>query len=112
LYPIDGKAHEVAEDATAWQHRNAKWAEVIVGVDHDPARKDIITNWCKSYYNATHPFASGGTYVNFMMEEDEGRIESTYGRNFEKLAKIKRKYDPDNVFHNNQNIQPALADKG
>jgi hypothetical protein len=110
LYPIDGKAHEVPEDATAWQHRDARWAEVIVGVDHDPARKDVIIDWCKSYYNATHPFASGGTYVNFMMEEDDGRIESTYGGNLSRLAQIKRKYDPENIFHHNQNIKPALTE--
>lgn len=106
LYPIDGKAHEVARDATAWEHREAKWAEVIVGVDPDPARKDVITNWCKAYYQATHPYASGGTYVNFMMEEDTGRIESTFGNNFERLTRIKAKYDPTNIFHINQNIKP------
>ncbi len=109
LYPIDGKAHEVAPDATAWEHREARWAEVIVGVDPDPARKDIVTDWCKSYYNATHPFASGGTYVNFMMEEDKGRMESTFGNNFERLTEIKTKYDPTNLFHINQNIKPQEA---
>lgn len=109
LYPIDGKVHEVSQDATAWQHREARWVEVIVGVDPDPARKDVIINWCKDYYYATHPYASGGTYVNFMMEEEKGRIESTYGNNLERLIKIKKKYDPTNLFHINQNIKPAVV---
>ncbi len=106
LYPIDGKAHEVSAEATAWQHREAKWAEVIVGVDSDPAKKDVIIQWCKEYYQATHPYASGGTYINFMMDEEKGRIESTYGSNLERLAGIKKKYDPSNLFHINQNIKP------
>jgi FAD/FMN-containing dehydrogenase len=106
LYPIDGEAHKIPSDATAWVHRDAKWAEVIVGVDPDPAKKEKIKNWCRSYYNATHPYSSGGTYVNFMMEEDKGRIESTYGDNLKRLKSIKRKYDPENLFHINQNIIP------
>lgn len=106
LYPVDGKVHEVPNDATAWTNRKAKWAEVIVGVDPDPANKEKITKWCKDYYNATHPFSSGGAYINFMMEEADGRVESTYGKNLGKLEKVKAKYDPDNFFHVNQNIKP------
>ena len=109
LYPVDGKAHEASQDATAWQHREARWVEVIVGVDPDPAHRDVIVSWCKDYYRATHPYASGGTYVNFMMEEEKGRIESTYGDHLERLARIKKKYDPTNLFHINQNIKPAVA---
>lgn len=109
LYPVDGKAHEVPNDATAWANRKAKWAEVIVGVDPDPANKDKITKWCKDYYKATHPFSSGGAYVNFMMEEAEGRVESTYGKNMIRLKQIKTKYDPNNFFHVNQNIKPGIS---
>ena len=112
LYPVDGKAREVANDATAWEHRDARWAEVIVGVDADPENKDLIINWCRNYYQATHPHASGGTYVNFMMEEDQGRIESTYGNNMKRLTKVKTKYDPTNLFHINQNIKPERTDAG
>ncbi|XOV92535.1 MAG: FAD-binding oxidoreductase [Bacteroidota bacterium] len=106
LYPVNGKTHEVASDATAWAHRDVNFVAVMVGIDPDPANKDIATNWCKGYYEAVHPFAAPGTYVNFMMEEKEGRIESTYGPNMERLREIKRKYDPDNFFHINQNIKP------
>lgn len=107
LYPIDGKAAEIASNATAWAQRNARWTQVIVGVDPDPTRKDQIIKWSKDYFQATHPYASQGTYINFMMEEENGRVESTYGVNMKRLVEIKRKYDPTNFFHINQNIKPS-----
>lgn len=106
LYPVDGKVHDVPNEATAWANRKAKWVAVMVGVDPDPANKDKITKWCKAYHNATHPYSMGGAYVNFMMEEAQGRIESTYGENYKRLARIKKIYDPNNFFHINQNIKP------
>ncbi len=109
LYPVDGKAHEVKSNETAWNYRNARWAEVIVGVDPDPANKEKITSWCKDYYNATHPYSAGGAYINFMMDEGQDRIKATYGNNYDRLTEIKAKYDPDNFFHVNQNIQPKAA---
>jgi FAD/FMN-containing dehydrogenase len=78
-----------------------------VGVDPDVSNIEIVTNWCKDYYAAMQPHASGGAYVNFMMEEGQDRIKASYGINYERLAKIKAKYDPDNFFHINQNIKPG-----
>ncbi len=106
FYPIDGKVHEVGADETAWANRDARWAQVIVGVDPDPDNAEKITKWCKDYYAAMKPHASGGAYVNFMMEEGQDRIKASYGSNYGRLAKIKAKYDPDNFFHVNQNIKP------
>lgn len=107
LYPIDGAAHDVESDATAFSHRGSKWAEVIVGVDPDPANFDIIRDWTRGYYDATHPFsADGSAYVNFMMEEGDERIEGAYGDNYERLREVKAKYDPENFFRVNQNIPP------
>lgn len=106
LYPIDGAAGRVASDATPWNFRNAKWAEVIVGVSPDPADKEKITTWARDYWNATHPFSAGGAYINFMMEEGADRIHATYGSNYRRLAAIKAKYDPGNLFRVNQNIAP------
>jgi FAD/FMN-containing dehydrogenase len=54
-----------------------------------------------------HPFSAGGAYVNFMMDEGQERVRATYHGNHARLAAIKKQYDPDNVFHINQNIQPA-----
>lgn len=109
LYPIDGAASQVPRDATAWNYRDAKWNEVIVGVSPDPADKDRITNWARAYWSALHPYSAGGAYVNMMMDAtDEGqeRVRAAYGANYERLARIKAQYDPTNLFRMNQNIKP------
>ena len=111
LYPINGVAHKVSSADTTWSYRNAEWCEVIVGVDPDPANKDLVTGWARDYFNALHPYGAGGAYVNFMMEEGEDRIRATYGDNYDKLASIKARYDPNNVFRVNQNIKPAATGK-
>jgi hypothetical protein len=107
LYPINGAAGRVGNNDTPWAYRKSNWAEVIVGVDPDPANKDTITKWTKDYWNALHPYSAGGAYVNFMMDEGDERIRATYGENYDRLAKIKKKYDPNNLFRVNQNIKPA-----
>jgi FAD/FMN-containing dehydrogenase len=107
LYPIDGAAASVGNKDTAWSYRDKKWAEVILGVDPDPANKDRITAWAKEYWDAVHPYAAGGAYLNFMMDEGEDRVKAIYAENYKRLATIKKKYDPDNFFRVNQNIRPA-----
>jgi len=107
LYPSDGAASRIAPDATPWAYRDAKWTGVFGGVDPDPANAEAIRQWAVEYQEALHPYSMGGSYVNFMMEEGQGRVEATYGPNYARLAEIKAKYDPDNVFHVNQNIKPA-----
>lgn len=106
LYPVNGAAHRVAKNDTAWSYRDATWAEVIVGVDPDPANKDLITNWARNYWEDIHPYSAGGAYVNFMMEEGQERVKASYRDNYERLAVIKGKYDPTNFFRVNQNIKP------
>jgi FAD/FMN-containing dehydrogenase len=107
MYPIDGAAHRVGPRDTAWGYRNANWGAVFAGVDPDPASVDAIGAWSSEYQEALHPFSAGGAYVNMMMEEGQDRVEAAYGENYARLAKIKAKYDPDNLFHVNQNIKPA-----
>lgn len=107
MYPIDGAVHQVADDATAWAYRNSQWAQVIVGVDPDPAKAADLRRWTVEYWEATHPYSAGGAYVNFMMEEGQERVQATYRHNFARLAAIKARYDPGNVFSVNQNIAPA-----
>ena len=106
IYPVDGAAGRVASDATAWAAREARWVQVIVGVDPDPVEAQKAKDWAIGYWEAVHPFSMGGTYVNMIMEEGTDRIRASYGGNYERLAQIKRRYDPDNVFHVNQNIPP------
>ena len=108
LYPVDGAVNRVGEDETAFTYRNSRWAEVIVGVDPDPVNRDQITSWTRDYWEDLHPHSAGGAYVNFLMhDEGESRIKATYGGNYDRLAEVKGRYDPDNLFRVNQNIAPA-----
>jgi len=107
LYPVDGAASRVGVDETPWAYRDARWAQVIVGVDPDPANADAIRRWCVDYWEATHPYSLGGSYVNFMMDEGDERVHATYRGNYRRLAEIKSKYDPENFLRVNQNIRPA-----
>ena len=106
LYPISGAAGRVPKDETAWAYRDARYAGVIVGVDPDAANADTITKWCKDYWEAIHPYSAGGAYLNFIMNEGQERIKASYKGNYERLTKIKKKYDPNNFFRVNQNILP------
>jgi FAD/FMN-containing dehydrogenase len=109
LYPIDGAAHRVGGNETAFSYRDANWSEVIVGVDPDPANNGKITDWCKDYFDDLHPYSAGGAYVNFMMEEGQERVQASFRDNYDRLAQIKSKYDPTNLFRVNQNIRPVGA---
>ena len=111
LYPINGAASRISNKDTAWNYRDATYAMVIVGIDSDPANKEKITTWTKQYWEALHPYSAGGAYINFMMDEGEERVKATYGDNYERLVKIKNKYDPDNFFHINQNIKPTVEEE-
>jgi FAD/FMN-containing dehydrogenase len=106
LYPIDGAASRVSNDATAWSYRDAVWGGVFAGVDPDPANAGALKEWVVSYSDAIKPHAMGGGYVNFHMDEPD-RVRGMYGSNYDRLARVKSQYDPDNVFRVNQNIQPA-----
>lgn len=108
LYPIDGAVHRVGKQETAWSAREARWSMVIAGIDPDPQKAESVTRWAKAYWETLHPFNPGGGYSNFMMDEGEARVRATYGDNYDRLAALKNKYDPANLFHVNQNIRPAV----
>jgi FAD/FMN-containing dehydrogenase len=107
LHPIDGAAGRVARDDTAWSYRGARSAQVILGVDPDPASNERMIDWAREYHDALHPHSAGGGYVNMLMH-DEGadRVRASYGDNFDRLVEVKRRYDPDNPLRINQNIAP------
>jgi hypothetical protein len=107
IYPIDGAVHKVGKHETAWNCRNATWSMVICGIDPNPAKAQALTAWAKGYWTALHPYNLRGGYLNFMMEEGDERLRATYGENYERLAAIKKSYDPTNFFRVNQNIKPA-----
>ncbi|MEX2426184.1 MAG: FAD-binding oxidoreductase [Thermomicrobiaceae bacterium] len=110
LYPIDGIAGRIPKDATAWNYRDAKWGMVIAGISPDPADNARMIGWARSYWQELHPYSAGGAYVNMMMDAtDEGtdRVRASYGDHYDRLREVKQKYDPENLFHVNQNIPPA-----
>ena len=110
LYPIDGAVRRVGKQDTAWSARDAAFSMVIAGIDPKPENAGRIKRWAKAYWDAVHPFNPGGAYTNFMMDDEgDARVKAAYGENYGRLAAIKAKYDPANLFHVNQNIRPARA---
>lgn len=107
IYPINGAAGRVGKQDTPWGYRDTNFAQVIVGVDPDPQNNERISGWAKDYWLAMHPYSAGGGYVNMIMDEGEDRVRAAYGDNYARLTKVKATYDPQNLFHVNQNIKPA-----
>jgi FAD/FMN-containing dehydrogenase len=105
IYSINGACNRIASDATAFTYRDAQFATVIAGMWPDPADNTKNIKWVKDYYKALQPHSEAGGYVNFMAEDDD-RVRENYKGNYDRLAKIKKKYDPKNLFHLNQNIKP------
>ena len=106
IYPIDGACNRVSPEATAFAFRDAKFATVIAGAWPNPADNEKNIKWVRDYYTALEPHSSAGGYINFMDADDQGRIKENYKGNYDRLVSIKRKYDPSNLFHLNQNIRP------
>ncbi len=106
IYPINGAVHRVSADATAFAYRDATFAPVIAGMWPDPAQNEANIAWVRGYYDAIAPHSEEGGYVNFMAGDDQARIRANYKGNYGRLVEVKRTYDPDNVFHLNQNIKP------
>jgi FAD/FMN-containing dehydrogenase len=106
IYPINGACHRVASDATAFAYRDANFATVIAGMWPDPMQNEANTAWVRGYYDATAPHSEEGGYINFMAGDDQQRIKANYRGNYDRLVEVKRTYDPDNLFHVNQNIKP------
>jgi len=108
LHPINGAAQRVGAHETAFGHRDKNFSPVIAGIWSDPADNEANIKWVKDYYAAIHPHSgSNGGYVNFMSNDDDHRAPANYGASYERLAAVKATYDPDNLFHINQNIKPV-----
>jgi hypothetical protein len=107
VYPVNGAVHDIAPDATAWGHRDAKYACVIAGMWPDPADNDRGIRWVKDYYAALAPHSLGGGYVNFASADDQAKVRDNFGAAYDGLIQVKRTYDPGNLFRHNQNIVPA-----
>jgi FAD/FMN-containing dehydrogenase len=108
LYPIDKAVHAVGAADTPWGARDATWSMVIAAIDPDPAKAPALKSWARAYWEGVHPYNLGGGYVNFMYDDEgDARVKASYGTNYQRLVAVKRKYDPENLFRVNQNINPA-----
>jgi FAD/FMN-containing dehydrogenase len=104
---IGGQTMRVAADAMAYPHRDTLFAVNVHGRWETAAEDERGIAWAREFFNVTAPFATGGVYVNFLTADETARVTAAYGTNYGRLAAIKKKYDPDNLFRVNQNIAPA-----
>jgi len=104
---IGGATTRPAPDSAAYAHRDAQFVMNVHGRWEDPADDERCIRWARDYFNASAPFASGGAYVNFLTADEGDRVRTAYGPNYDRLVQVKRKYDPNNLFRTNQNINPA-----
>jgi FAD/FMN-containing dehydrogenase len=104
---LGGAIRDVPNDATAFPHRDARWLINIAGQWHDPAASEDEIAWVRNTFAALKPHLAGGAYSNFMGDDDARAASLAYGSTLARLSEIKAKYDPDNVFRLNQNIEPA-----
>jgi FAD/FMN-containing dehydrogenase len=102
---VSGAANRVPSNAMAYGHRDAKFVMNVHGRWDEKAQDKTCITWARRFFKASAPFASAGAYVNFMTEDEGDRVAAAYGANYERLKQIKKKYDPENIFHNNQNIK-------
>jgi FAD/FMN-containing dehydrogenase len=98
---------KVPKEATAYAHRDAAFVLNVHGRWDNAANDSKCIGWARELFQAATPFATGGAYVNFLTEEEQGRVRSAYGTNYDRLVTLKKKYDPLNLFRTNQNIQPG-----
>ena len=97
----------VPQDATAYTHRDAQFVLNVHGRWDNPANDEKCIGWARDLFQAVAPFATGGAYVNFLTQEEQGRVRLAYGSNYDRLVRLKKKYDPSNLFRLNQNILPS-----
>jgi FAD/FMN-containing dehydrogenase len=105
-----GQAGRVPADATAFPHRSAPFNLIVLAAWDDPAHDEANVAWARDLWAAMQPYAADGVYVNYLSDarqEGENRIGAAYGPNYDRLAALKRTYDPTNLFRSNQNITPA-----
>jgi FAD/FMN-containing dehydrogenase len=103
---IGGAVNRVAADATAYPHRDVEFVLNVHTRWREPADDGRFIAWARSFFDDAAPFATGGVYVNFMPQDEGSRVPAAYGPNYGRLALIKARFDPANLFRTNQNILP------
>lgn len=104
--PLGGAVASIGETDTAFANRDSRFALGISTGWSDPAKDQAAMAWTREFYDSVAPYATGGVYTNYMDFDEKDRVRTAYGANFERLAKIKARYDPGNLFRMNQNIPP------
>ena len=103
---VGGAMARIPAEATAWPTRDAHFIMNVHTRWREKAQDAACVAWTRQLFEATARFASGSVYVNFMPDDEKDRVETAYGTNYHRLSEIKHRYDPDNLFRMNQNIQP------
>jgi FAD/FMN-containing dehydrogenase len=104
---LGGAPSRQPADSSAYGQRDAQFLMNVHGRWENPADDQRCMTWSRELFKATAPFASGGVYINFMTADEGDRVRAAYGGNYERLARVKKQYDPGNLFRTNQNITPA-----
>ena len=108
LAQLGGAMARVAPDATAFVARDARYVMNVHGRWSDPADDEKVRSWARRVFSAAAVHATGSGYVNFLTEDEGERVAASYGVNHARLQALKRRYDPDNLFRMNLNIEPAV----
>jgi FAD/FMN-containing dehydrogenase len=103
---IGGKANALPSDATSYPHRNVLYAMNVHGRWTDPADDMRCVSWARDFFVAAKPYSAGSVYINFITQDEGGRIREAYGANYDRLQQLKTRYDPANLFRYNHNIPP------
>jgi FAD/FMN-containing dehydrogenase len=104
---LGGQVSRVPPDATPYAHRDALYVMNVHTRWDEPAEDGKCITWARDFFDAAAPYATGGVYVNFLMDDEADRIGAAYGQNYDRLARTKKTFDPKNLFRQNQNIRPA-----
>ena len=105
---LGGAVERVPNEATAYSHRDGRWVMNVHGRWSEPAKDAECMAWARGLFAAAAPFATGSVYVNFLTEEEQGRVGEAYGKSLDRLVAIKNRLDPTNLFRVNQNIRPTV----
>lgn len=103
------EAGRVAPDATAYGNRDANFVMNVHGRWETRAEDEKCIAWARDFFQACAPFATGGAYINFLTAEEDARVRQGFAPNYPRLAQVKKKYDPSNLFQINQNIRPGVT---
>jgi hypothetical protein len=106
LHHMGGAVARVGEDDTAVSNRGAEFAYNVIAMWEDPADVEVHRGWARETSARLEPVSSDGTYVNFLTDATDAAVREAYGSKYQRLADLKRRYDPTNLFHLNQNIRP------